>query len=405
MPESRVNVLPVDEIVSALKSVPHRVLWVIFTLIGAVTTRLNTRNEDIWLFGAHHGDQFTENTKYLFLHVSNEHADEVRPIWLSRNSQVVSELQNAGYEAYNYRRPGALLLKLRAEIVVVSHLLDDIGWWPLVGGAKVVNTTHGVAIKDTTQEVQRRARDLLVNHYVVSTSKHHDSMLTKRTWTKDNDVSLVTGYPRDDVIFEEIEGSELIGKSHYDHIRQLTKTKTILSYHPTHRNTGQNPLLDNEQVLSDVNQFLQHRNTVLLVKPHPSQEMRDMINKYSAIEPVPPELDIYPVMDSIDILITDYSSLYFDFLLTGRRPLLFPYDIEAYKETVGIHPDIDYQELGRVAYSTNELKSILDEYLQADEIGISKQQKKIRDQTVEFLDGNSSERLYQAIRKQLLLAT
>jgi len=40
--------------------------------------------------------------------------------------------------------------------------------------------------------------------------------------------------------------------------------------------------------------------------------------------------DVYPILRSADILITDYSSVYVDYLLTGRPIIFFPFDLDEY---------------------------------------------------------------------------
>jgi CDP-glycerol glycerophosphotransferase len=288
-------------------------------------------------------------------------------------------------------------------VIIVSHLLDDIGWWPLVGGSKIINTLHGVAtIKDTTGDVQGRAANLLQNDYLVSTSEYHDSLLQQRSWTRNKDVSLITGYPRDDILFHDIAGHDLIDGEYYERIKQISEQNTVISYHPTHRNTSPNPLLDNNNNLEDMNDFLRERDAYLLIKPHPSQQSADHVEDYDRIESIPPSIDMYPVMRNIDILVTDYSSIYYDFLLTGKSPVLFPYDLEEYREQVGIHPDIAYQKLGDTATSYEELKEVFEEYIATGGLSLTEDQEIIRNRTFAFIDGDSSKRVYEQIQSELL---
>ena len=51
-----------------------------------------------------------------------------------------------------------------------------------------------------------------------------------------------------------------------------------------------------------------------------------MKNTYSNIKVLESESDVYPLFEKIDLLITDYSSIFFDFLLTDKPILFYPYD-------------------------------------------------------------------------------
>ena len=75
---------------------------------------------------------------------------------------------------------------------------------------------------------------------------------------------------------------------------------------------------------------------------------------------LPADTDIYSYLDLIDIVITDYSSIGFDFLLWDRPVIFFPYDLDYYKN----HDRkliFDYEKFtpGPKVYTIEDLEDII----------------------------------------------
>jgi CDP-glycerol glycerophosphotransferase len=75
-------------------------------------------------------------------------------------------------------------------------------------------------------------------------------------------------------------------------------------------------------------------------------------------------MDICFILKYTDILITDYSSIYFDFLLHNKPIIFYPYDLEYYKsKDRGLIFDYDKFTPGPKAYNLNQLKKIIMEVI------------------------------------------
>ena len=81
-----------------------------------------------------------------------------------------------------------------------------------------------------------------------------------------------------------------------------------------------------------LNEELLKINGLFIIKPHAA--MRTIIKKagnYSNIISIIPETDIYPILPFTDVLITDYSSIYYDYLLMdGKGCILYDFDYDQY---------------------------------------------------------------------------
>ena len=167
--------------------------------------------------------------------------------------------------------------------------------------------------------------------YVINTSDFFTPFF-RTAFNLPKEKILLTGYPRNDVLFSN-EQEPLIKDIN---IRFNNPRKII--YLPTWRdslyNKGKsfNPFNSygfNISVFSDI---LEKTNSIFLYKGHNfeskhfnvtgSERFLNLDNsKYS---------DLYKLIKDIDILITDYSSVYFDFILTGKPVILAPFDFQTY---------------------------------------------------------------------------
>ncbi|HEB1802448.1 TPA: CDP-glycerol glycerophosphotransferase family protein, partial [Escherichia albertii] len=82
--------------------------------------------------------------------------------------------------------------------------------------------------------------------------------------------------------------------------------------------------------------FLSDNNIYLSLRLHPANtagtDFQKLVNSYSNIS-LSNESDIYEVINQYDCLITDYSSIMFDFVLSGKPVIFYPYDKEQYLKT------------------------------------------------------------------------
>ncbi|WP_405294382.1 CDP-glycerol glycerophosphotransferase family protein [Methanobrevibacter sp.] len=135
---------------------------------------------------------------------------------------------------------------------------------------------------------------------------------------------MLEGYPRNSVFFSDSHLKEKLGLN----------DKEIFVYMPTFRgilmdrdNEGQKDLV--EDYLLEIDSKLSD-NQILFTKLHVLNESKIDFSKFSHIKAFPKGYEIYDIINMADVLITDYSSVFFDFANTGRKIILFNYDEEDY---------------------------------------------------------------------------
>ena len=145
------------------------------------------------------------------------------------------------------------------------------------------------------------------------------------------------GYPRNSVFFDQEHGKLLKETLGYQDCQ-------LSVYMPTFR--GHTDDVEGDTYVEQVRRYLEvldqgmQDNQILLLKLHPLVQKGLDLDSYHHIRPFPSELDTYDVLNACDVLITDYSSVMYDFANTGRKIILFAYDLEDYMGHRGMYEDI-----------------------------------------------------------------
>jgi CDP-glycerol glycerophosphotransferase (TagB/SpsB family) len=110
--------------------------------------------------------------------------------------------------------------------------------------------------------------------------------------------------------------------------------------------------------------------------------------------------DVYPVMGYADCMITDYSSIYMDYILLDRPIIFFPYDLEHYLQKRGIQHDYNTITPGPKCLTQAEVQQALREIVVDGGDSWRNSRETVRRDFYEYRDGRSCERLFAEIRKR-----
>ncbi|NHN59347.1 MULTISPECIES: CDP-glycerol glycerophosphotransferase family protein [Halorussus] len=327
------------------------------------------RDSSLWVFGARGGSAFADNAKYLFLHVAADHP-EIRPVWLSKDPDVVRTLQAAGFEAYRSCSPRGLLLTLRAGAVFLTQGHRDLAM-PATAGAFTVLLWHGVPLKRISWDAGFRDLPAAVRAGHADMAGEFDLLTVPGAGVADAFASglridrhrmVLAGYPRNDALFGPIPGEGIgLDGGALARIRALATDQSLVFYLPTFREwTDESPAdrLD----FDALDAFLAERAATLVVKTHP----RDTVALPDGLRQVvqlPEGADVYPFLRHADALVTDYSSIYFDYLLLDRPVVFHAYDLDEYRARRGFYFDYESVAPGPVARTFDGLLAGLDRAL------------------------------------------
>lgn len=144
----------------------------------------------------------------------------------------------------------------------------------------------------------------------------------------------LSGYPRNEVLNKEEVRNRIRLENEID-------GKQVIAYMPTWRkNTKERGVAERSEELQNLLQqwdALLSDSQVVYVKQHGVNAVTVDYSSLKNIRPFPAEYGTYEFLTAADMLVTDYSSVLFDFALTGRKIVLFTYDRAWYEEVRGLH--------------------------------------------------------------------
>ena len=103
-------------------------------------------------------------------------------------------------------------------------------------------------------------------------------------------------------------------------------------------------------------------------------------------------------MPYVDVLVTDYSSIWIDYLLLDRPIIYIPYDLEEYLRTKGLFLEFEKNTPGFKANNYKEFVSQIETYLRKP-MEHAGWRKDIRDMYHKYQDRNSCHRVYNLIKE------
>ena len=110
--------------------------------------------------------------------------------------------------------------------------------------------------------------------------------------------------------------------------------------------------------------------------------------------------NLYNYLPLVDALITDYSSVYFDFLLADKPIGLAIPDLELYKEIVNQPYNYEETVIGEKILNYNELVNFITNVIEEKDI-MKEERNKAKLVYHKFIDGNSSSRVIEILKKQV----
>lgn len=145
----------------------------------------------------------------------------------------------------------------------------------------------------------------------------------------------LTGLPRNSTLLKDELSLPHDYRADLMRLRRTLGERQFILYAPTWRD-GSTGLYDfSDDQLAHLEQFLRDRNAVLGIRAHANRRFADTARGGSSVVFVNDYLDVNVVLRLTDVLITDYSSIYIDFLLLDRPIVHFTYDFEQYVQERG----------------------------------------------------------------------
>lgn len=375
------------------------------------------RNKKIWIFGAP-SNLFFDNPKYLFIYVT-ENQKIILPVWISGDEKVVQKIRSVGGVAYRRWSLKGIYYSLIGGVWFIGYQIDDINYI-LSRGCKLVNLWHGNSLKKIEFDVDTGPLFNLYNKpsfiekyiiyspifrrpdFLISTSKYISEVSFASAFRIDLSQCLQLGYPRLDILYwprERVKEwlEKWGGCEQLKLIDEIETYSKVLLYMPTWRDADPHFINKIPLNFEELNNLCTYKNILILVKIHPAtpQESKNIFKKFRNIKAINSNDDIYPLLSSIDVLITDYSSVFFDYLLVNRPIYFFPFDLSDYvNNSRGLY--FKYEEITPGLKINSEINLI--ELLTKDvEDNYKFQREIVRKKMYDYVDDKSCERIFNHI--------
>lgn len=352
---------------------------------------------------------YTDNSKVLFDKLIKEKVNDIyKIIWLVDESKKFKDIKIKNvifvdaYKKYNIiKRIKKTYYTYSAKIII-----DCNKFIPKVRKEQFrLHLCHGTPLK----KVDEYCREIGDVDYILEIGKFFRDIDSK-FFEKSEKCFLDLGFPRNDELFNEKKIEDIFpeykGKKIIVWLPTYRKHQGHTSYTKSSLKYGL-PAINDEDDFKKIDNILKQKNAVILIKLHPVQD-RSVIESFKCQnikiitdeQLIKNEINLYKLLAVSDALITDYSSVYYDYLLTKKPIGLAISDIEEYKENVGFVQD--YYELakGEYIYNSNNMIKFIE--------NVADEKDKCLDDRTKCLklyhthcDNKSSERVYEFIKKYL----
>lgn len=211
-----------------------------------------------------------------------------------------------------------------------------------------INTWHGVPTKymgyeHTVERVENArgpARNYLMADYLVSANRFMTDVMYRRSYKTDGLFEgkvLETGYPRSDAIIHP--DKDYVYKKLND--MGIQTDKKIILYAPTWKGNLYNQLdydiSDFKRTVEKLTQGIDREHYRIYLRVH--YFLYKILAKDPALEPllIPFTIDTNELLSVVDVLISDYSSIFFDFIATNKPMVFYVPDLEDYSSDRGLY--------------------------------------------------------------------
>lgn len=354
---------------------------------------------------------FCDNTRALYDYMMEQKLyKKYKMVWFVRDDKTIEKLsgkyENTYFKKLSYS-PNPFSKTFWTMMYYFSVASFTFYSHDFIGGEgnkkqKRIYLTHGAAPLKNTKGFYGLAKhntDILITSEFTG---YYSSMVLEGAI----DYFRILGLPRCDKLFIKDENvSKVLPNKKFN--KKIIWMPTFKHINNANRNDFKEEVKEDISLLNNkniekINKILKEKNMLLIIKFHPAQDMNYVkeFNKSNIITLTNKDLDekdinLYSFMGECDALITDFSSVYFDYLLCNK-PIAFELtDKEKFEKGIGFTFDrpFDYMPGDKIFGVDDFIKFVKD---------ISDNKDNFKDDRMEFtklchkyIDGNSSKRVYE----------
>jgi len=390
-------------------------LFILYFLSGFVP-----RNPQRWVFGSWSGKRFADNAAAMFEYTASRDEGVVEPIWISKDAGIVRALRDRGFTVYRPWSVNGMLACLTAGVYVFDGLTKDINHW-LSRGARRILLRHGIGIKKVERAIEHPAHRLFKLFHgtavqrslwsyllpwhlvrpdlVVATSPDHVRQAQDYYDVSAQNVA-ITGFPRNDRLMRSVGDDDEPELMALNQVRQ--RGLPIFLYLPTFRDDDSRF----DFPLEALNQMAARLGIILLAKFHFVDGLRNRTfipDSSDHLVLVDAAVDPNRLFGVVTGLISDYSSVVFDFLLTEKPVIFFVPDLADYlRYSRSFYFDFEEITPGPKPENVTELEAAIRSVVDNGGSEWREKYQEVLDRFHTHRDAQSSARIYREIMTRFL---
>jgi CDP-glycerol glycerophosphotransferase (TagB/SpsB family) len=389
-------------------------LWYIF-LSKCIGLIVDNRDSNLILFGARDGSYYMDNSRALFeWYLSNNQISQY--YWMTNSATLYNSLKQKGIPVARIDSLKGVWLLNKAKYAFYTNRLRDIAidYRAVPLGLKMIFLSHGQSVKNTRLSVKEGVDSGYRNDtlkasaqiaFAVSTSPFMADVQAKSNGLMPEMYKL-TGFPRNDWMFNPPQEAV----SAWTKFTDGKEYSKVVLYAPTWRRKDPKTIMfpfDDFEINSLV-RFVEANNILVLLRPH-LQDLKDnaacinVIMKLTSLTPnfrlatINEFIEANFLLPFVDALISDYSSIYHDFLLLDRPIYFIPFDLDKFDRINGFKYPYLENLPGPIVSTQSQLVACLSDLVKNENDQYSGQRKKLSTLIYTNPDGNSCERLAKVL--------
>jgi CDP-glycerol glycerophosphotransferase (TagB/SpsB family) len=390
-----------------------RYLW------GAMRSSSVARDPMLWVIGSDFG---LTDGGWAFHQAASRLDPAPRIVWQVNGERQRAAAIAAGVAWVDRDSREGYELALRAGVVAVTHGLGDVNRYGQ-RGALIVQLWHGSPLKklnldspsvlnlgaagripglSALMRTMYRMGTKSISLFPVACPEFVTSMCTAFALSPHQ--VLAIGEPRGDQLFAGTpEQLRAASRALWEQtIPDLGDQRLILQA-PTWRDGEVDPTIPTQADWPRLEEFCERTNSVLVIRPHP-KSVGDYHYSSARVQIIDSsrQPEIMPLLWGVDVLVTDYSSILFDYAVTGNPILYLAPDLAHYEATRGLY--IDYSDICGDGLLTTWTEAIarMDAWSEVSALAAERSQTTaIFDRFITHRDGRNSERTVARVQELL----
>lgn len=369
------------------KAVPFRIAY----MIGYPFLK----NKRIWFY-MDRPDESDDNGLALFKYAVNQDKNITKYFILNSKNKEYNNIKKIG-KVLSYKSLKHRYLGMFVENIVTSHPDNEIiypfwGGYPFIAGLLKSNNCflqHGILKDNISSWLNKSKMDLAL--FLVSSYKEYESIFEYPYGYDKNTVQML-GLPRYDTLEKQNDTKQIIimpsWRRYLDH-----KSKEYVKENEFFKRF--NSLLNNEKLIK----ASREHGYEIIFKPHPKvYEYIDLFDENDYVKIDYDKIKYQTLFNNSSLMITDYSSVAFDFAYLYKPLLYYHYRDDYHFDLEESYFDYETMGFGEIARTEEEMVDLIIDYIEND----CKIKEKYRDRIDEFFvftDKNNCKRVHDRIKE------